>query len=133
MIAEGKVDVASRSRPDVIGMPAGVNRRSQVRYPIHCNLRFTAEVENGVAVAGVGRTLNISSRGMLLHTRSRLKPEGRISAEVDWPAAPGERAPLALLILGRVLRCDGSSVALRIVRHEFVPAPKKRSSRPSSE
>lgn len=68
---------------------------------------------------GTGRTLDISSRGMLLATEQCLRAGKRVEVSVNWPASLEGGCPLKFVALGRVVRSDERGVAVRVEQHEF--------------
>ena len=98
--------------------------RNAKRYDIGLSLRFTIRRRGRPPMPGVGRTINVSSSGMLFHTDCKLAPGDSIIAGVDWPAVAHDGAALVLLLTGYVVRFKGQSVAISISRNELVPVEK---------
>jgi len=73
----------------------------------------------GPAGRGNGRTVNISSRGVLLQTETVLPAGASIALQVAWPVKLERQIALSLHIRGYTLRSDGDFTAIRIERHEF--------------
>jgi hypothetical protein len=71
-----------------------------------------------------GRTVNISSNGVLMTSAHEVSPGTLISGVIQWPIAIGN-VPLALHILGTVVRCDHGFVAVRIGTHDLRTGPKR--------
>jgi hypothetical protein len=70
-------------------------------------------------VEGFGRTLDMSSGGILFTTESVL-PHGRmVELSVNWPVLLDGACPLKFVAVGRVLRSDGFSAVVRIEKYEF--------------
>ena len=68
---------------------------------------------------GLGKTLNMSSGGVLFTTESPL-PEGeRVELAVSWPAQLNDVLPLKLVAMGRLIRSEESQAAIAIERYEF--------------
>lgn len=122
MTIEDGSDIQRRSCSSSKRASYATDRRAYVRYPIELDLWFRATLEDGTALTGTGRSVNISSHGMLLRSDVQLKADAHIYAEVKWPARSEDGPPLVLAISGRILRCVGTKVALRIRRHGLVPA-----------
>jgi hypothetical protein len=76
---------------------------------------------------GVGKVLDISSKGVRFTTEGLLKPGTLIELLVSWPARLNDTCPLKLMIYGSVVRSDNSVAAIRIEHYEF----RTRASRPS--
>jgi hypothetical protein len=66
-----------------------------------------------------GKTLNISSSGILFTAAEALIPGRRIEMTIDWPAQLDNKCALKLVARGRVVRFAGDRAALEILQHEF--------------
>ena len=94
------------------------DRRAAVRFPIEQEVRYKVFNRNTIEV-GVGRTINMSSNGVLFTTERTLAPGERLEVSVNWPARLDHRCPLKLVTTGRVVRSDGPRAAIAIERYEF--------------
>ena len=96
------------------------DRRSSNRLPIERDVRY--KVLGGkktVRQTGTGKTLNMSSCGVLFTTETAL-PEGeRVELAVSWPAQLNDELPLKLVAMGRLVRSDDTKAAISIERYEF--------------
>jgi hypothetical protein len=96
------------------------DRRSSNRLPIEREVRY--KVLGGrktVKQTGMGKTVNMSSGGVLFTTETAL-PEGeRVELAVSWPAQLNDTLPLKLVAMGRLVRTDETQAALSIERYEF--------------
>ncbi len=73
----------------------------------------------GETVAGDGKTINISSTGILFSSQHDLVVGTLLEVSIEWPTGgPGEKAH-SLVAFGRVARASGSQLALRMERYEF--------------
>ena|SRR5258708_38125637 len=101
---------------------AGVtdDRRSSNRLPIERDVRYKVLGKNSsIKQVGMGKTVNISSGGVLFTTESPL-PEGeRVELSVSWPAQLNDIVPLKLVAMGRLVRRDEAQAAISIERYEF--------------
>lgn len=99
---------------------ANDDRRTSNRLPIERDVRYKVlGGKKSVKQVGLGRTLNISSGGVLFTTESPL-PEGeRVELAVSWPAQLNDQLPLKLVAMGRLVRTDDSRAAISIERYEF--------------
>jgi hypothetical protein len=96
-----------------------VERRGSIRYPFKEDVRYKVLQSKGVRVSGLGKTLDISSRGVLFTTSERLRPAQLVEVAVNWPATLHGTCPLQLVAKGRVVRSDNDTAAVRIERYEF--------------
>jgi hypothetical protein len=69
--------------------------------------------------AGTGRTINMSSRGLLFTTDQVLLPGRSVEVSVSWPAQLNQSCPLKLVAKGRIVRIEPGMAAVEIQSHEF--------------
>lgn len=73
----------------------------------------------GDVVAGDGKTINISSTGVLFSSQHDLIVGTLLELCIEWPTVgDGEKAH-SLVAFGRVARASGYQLALRMERYEF--------------
>jgi hypothetical protein len=94
----------------------GDDRRLHRRYPIELDCECKLQ---GTKWVGRGTTLNISSGGVALETDQGLSIHSRVEVSIHWPYMLDDRCPLRLRIIGRVVRIDGKSSAVRTEHYEF--------------
>jgi hypothetical protein len=94
-------------------------RRSHQRYPITFDVEYEVPGGNGVRLMGFGRTINISSRGVLLEISDPLPNRCRIRLSINWPFFLGGSIPLKLLMYGEIVRVAGNTIAIRVTGHTF--------------
>jgi hypothetical protein len=94
-------------------------RRRTDRFPIETDLRYTLVEAKEVSAPGTGRTLNMSSSGILFTTAAQLPLGRRVELSVDWPAQLNENCGLKLIAMGRVVRSSADSSAMRIEKYDF--------------
>jgi c-di-GMP-binding flagellar brake protein YcgR len=95
-----------------------VERRSAVRFPIDQQARYKTSSRRAVET-GAGRTVNISSSGVLFTTERPLAPGERLELSMNWPAQLDHKHPLKLVAAGRVIRASNGTAAIVIERYEF--------------
>jgi len=66
-----------------------------------------------------GKTVNISSSGVLFTSEEVLFPGRRVELSINWPAQLNSKCALKLVARGRVVRFEDGLVALEILQHEF--------------
>jgi hypothetical protein len=101
------------------------NRRSKVRYPISLSVRFTLSFKH-VPSIGFGTLVDISSKGVAFRAKAGFLTGMKVSASIGWPVVLGDQCALQLCVEGRVVRVDGSLVAVSIDRYDFRTAAKVR-------
>ena len=68
---------------------------------------------------GVGKVLDISSKGVCFTTECVLKVGTRVELSVDWPLLLDHTYPLKLMIIGHVSRSNNKAAVVRIEHYEF--------------
>jgi hypothetical protein len=89
-----------------------------VRFPIEREVRYRVQNRNTIEV-GAGKTLNMSSTGVLFTTERTLHPGERVELSVAWPAHLDNKCPLKLVMVGRVIRSLDNVAAITVERYEF--------------
>ena len=98
---------------------ANEERRSARRYPIRLPVQWKLKQEKRTPEAGIGATINLSSKGILIETGRKL-PVGRaLELSISWPFLLLRIVALQLLVVGEIVRVDGGYVAVRMLHHEF--------------
>lgn len=95
------------------------DRRGADRFPIEREVRYKVLSKKSADEAGVGRTINMSSNGILFSSEHVLLPGRRLELSVSWPAQLNNQTPLKLVARGRVTRFDGGIAAIEIQQYEF--------------
>jgi hypothetical protein len=111
-------------------MPEGTTteRRRSSRFPIEREVRYKTLNQRAEILAGIGKTLNISSSGVLFTSDHDLPVGTRLEVSISWPAQLNERCLLNLVARGRVTRHMKGQLALQIQQYEF-----RTQSRPGKE
>jgi hypothetical protein len=95
-------------------------RRATRRFAIEQELSYKVlDHRAAVPEGGAGKTLDISSKGVLFETAQRLRPGKRVEVSVNWPAQLEGGCPLKFVAVGRVVRADETRAAMHIEQHEF--------------
>lgn len=79
--------------------------------------------------SGAGKTINMSSNGILFQTEQPLSVGRRLELAVNWPAQLNNTTPLKLVAKARVVRSDSQTAAVEILQYEF--KTQARSSTPA--
>jgi PilZ domain len=103
---------------DALEMPSTERRRSS-RFPIEREIRYKTLNQRTELLAGVGKTLNISSSGVLFTSEHDMPLGTRLEVSISWPAQLNERCLLNLVARGRVTRHAKGQLALQIQQYEF--------------
>jgi hypothetical protein len=108
----------------VIEKTTPLERRSKIRYPVSLNVKYRT-VGRSNRISGVGRTLNMSSGGLLIAADQHTQLGAKIELNVEWPSLLDGMIPLQLVAVGRVVRCLESSFALSFTQYQFRTMSRK--------
>jgi hypothetical protein len=95
-----------------------VDRRRGRRYPVQLNVSYRT-VGTEASVCGIGRTVNMDSRGVLISTASPLREGTHLTLEIAWPVLLNSALPLKLVVSGDVIRLEEQRVAIHFENWEF--------------
>jgi hypothetical protein len=96
-----------------------LERRKTSRFPVREEVRYRVLQSKAVQLSGAGRTLDISSGGILFTTTEELAPGRVVELAVNWPARLDGTCLLQLVATGHVVRSNRFTSAVRIERYEF--------------
>lgn len=126
MLGQGDLSVFAAGSDRVFDMnlggaaaPSGAERRAADRFPIEREVRFRLLGKRNGHEEGTGKTVNISSNGVLFTTDKALLPGRRIEVSISWPAQLDNRCYLKLVAKGRIARQEGNRAAVEIQQYEF--------------
>jgi hypothetical protein len=94
-------------------------RRRSDRFAIEREVRYRALNKRGGEEAGEGKTLNMSSSGVLFTAGQILRPGRRIELAISWPAQLNNKCALRLVARGRIVRFENGVAAMEIQQYEF--------------
>jgi hypothetical protein len=105
-------------------MPSGriesnAERRNADRFPIEREVRYRILNKRNTYEEGTGKTINISSNGVLFTTDQILIPGKRLELSISWPAQLDNKCQLKLVARGRVARLEQGRAAIEIQQYEF--------------
>ena len=93
-------------------------RRQSTRFPIEQDVRYRLKGHRP-PVIGEGRTVNLSSRGVLFTTDRVLAKGSPVQMEINWPVLLDDSRPLKLIARGPIIWCDGEKAAMKFEGWEF--------------
>jgi hypothetical protein len=103
---------------------ASLDRRSKVRYLVRLAVQYRALA--GPNASGVGTTVNLSSKGILV--ASALCHDINVGSPVElimeWPMLLDGTVPLKLAVIGLVARSEASCLAVSLVSYDFRTSKK---------
>jgi hypothetical protein len=97
----------------------GGDRRADRRYEISLELRWKVVRRRQTIDIGSGRTIDLSSGGILFESNRPLPVGRNVELSINWPALLQNVTPLQLIAYGRIVRSDGYRSAMRMAQHEF--------------
>ncbi len=94
-------------------------RRASDRFPMERALRYKIVSKRNGDETGAGKTVNMSSNGVLFSTDGVLLPGRRVEVAINWPAQLNSKVSLKLVARGRIVRYDQGLAAMEIQQYEF--------------
>jgi hypothetical protein len=104
-------------------------RRAKWRYPLQLNVRYQT-LGMAEPIAGVGKTVNVSSGGVFINCGSTIGERTRIRVVVEWPSLLNGTTPLQLVTIGLVVRREGSGLAIAFEGYQFRTAGRRANPSP---
>jgi hypothetical protein len=95
------------------------DRRHSDRFPIMREVRYRVLHKRSGEETGAGKTINISSSGVLFTAEHLLLPGRRLELSISWPAQLNNKCALKLVARGRVVRFEEGRAAIEIQQYEF--------------
>ncbi len=108
------------------------DQRLHQRYPISLEFEYRLLSRGRVARLGFGRTLNISTGGVLFEGNDAFPVGSTVEIMLSWPFLLEGVCPLKLMLKGRVVRSNSTESAVQTTQHEFRTAGTRASRIPSS-
>jgi hypothetical protein len=109
-VSEGKMSSHQNEQND---------RRRTDRFPIEREVRYKVLNKRSGEEGGDGKTVNISSDGVLFSCQHILLPGRRLEVAINWPAQLNNKCALKLVARGRVVRFENGHAAIEILQYEF--------------
>ncbi|MBL8216324.1 MAG: PilZ domain-containing protein [Bryobacterales bacterium] len=94
-------------------------RRAADRFPIERDVRYRMLSKKSTEENGIGKTVNISSTGVLFTTDKLLIPGRRLEVSIAWPAQLNNSCALRLVARGKIVRFEQGRAAMEIQQYEF--------------
>lgn len=95
------------------------DRRASDRFPIEREVQYKVLGRRAIEESGGGKTINMSSNGVLFTAEHVLVPGKRVELAVSWPAQLNNTCRLKLVARGKVVRYEEGLAALEIQQYEF--------------
>jgi len=94
-------------------------RRAAERYAIARDIRWKLQGRRTREAPAVGRTVNISSAGVLFTIGSPVAPGKLVEVAISWPVPLDGDDQLQLIARGRLVRCFDGLAAVEFRQREF--------------
>jgi hypothetical protein len=108
----------SRRRRQAVELTS--DRRVSNRLPIERDVSYKVlGSRQTIRHSGLGKTLNMSSRGVLFTTESGLPAGAHVELAISWPAKLHDAIRLKLVAKGVLVRSDENQAAISIHSYEF--------------
>jgi hypothetical protein len=101
------------------GLARQADRRQSDRFPIEREVRYRVLSKRSAEEMGDGKTINISSSGVLFTSQHVLLPGRRLELSISWPAQLNNKCALKLVARGRIVRFEEGRAAMEIQQYEF--------------
>jgi hypothetical protein len=95
------------------------DRRSHRRYPVRVDLKYSLILPEGHVQVGRGRTINLSSGGVLFEAEASVPVNMPVELSIFWPLRAGDQAQVELHATGKTVRAKGHQVAVKFDRSRF--------------
>ena len=94
------------------------------KFPVKAALEYwisgvAKDGTHAVCQTGTGRTLAMSSRGVLFEADRKLRAGLEVTLSIAWPASLSKSVGLTLRVSGVIERADRKFAALTMTRYEF--------------
>jgi len=99
-------------------------RRSSKRVPLGQPAIVSLRRKGRKVENRTGQAISMSSSGLLLECGGDLSVGQNVEVSILWPAKHDGKTSLKLVVLGRIVRCEGDRAAVNISRTEFRTAGK---------
>jgi hypothetical protein len=97
----------------------GPHQRTKLRFQIEQEVRYKILFGQHIAETGIGRTANISSRGVWFTTEHPLATGTPVELSIDWPVLLNDSCAIQLMIYGCIVRSNEKGAAVMTERYEF--------------
>jgi hypothetical protein len=95
------------------------DRRSDRRYDIALELRWTLHTGRKVVEVGTGTTVDLASGGLLFDAGRPLPVGKKVDLSIFWPVQALNIPSMRLVVSGVVVRAHNGWTAVRTTRREF--------------
>lgn len=94
-------------------------RRSHQRFDLELPLRYKILGDGSDSTREGGKTINISSSGVLFEANEKVDVQSRLELLIQWPAQRAVKTRTKLYAEGYVVRCYGDRIAVAFTHRAF--------------
>ena len=98
---------------------AARERRKCRRYPVKLRIRYRLPQDPTAWEEGLGATHDLSAEGLSFRADRNLPIGAEVDLRIDWPMRINGAPCLCAVITGRIIRCNGTEIAVAILRSDF--------------
>jgi PilZ domain len=88
------------------------DRRSHRRYPVSVDLEYSLSSPDGYLQVGRGRTINLSSGGVLFEAEATVPENTTVDMSISWPRSE-HQVQFELHVTGKTVRAKDRQVAVK--------------------
>lgn len=89
------------------------DRRSHRRYPVSVDLEYSLSSPEGHLRVGRGRTINLSSGGVLFEAEATVPVNTTVEMSISWPLRSEHQVQFGLHVTGKTVRAKDRQVAVK--------------------
>ncbi len=109
----------ARTEEEIEQVGIAGDRRYDKRYQLQLELRWKLIRRRKIQDVGAGRTIDLSSGGILFEATKPLPVGLNVELSIAWPVLLHNVAPMQLVVSGKIVRSAGGNTAVLITAHEF--------------
>ena len=102
------------------------DRRSHHRYPVSMDLEYRLSSPEGHLQVGRGRTINLSSGGVLFEAEATVPLNTTVEMSILWPLRSEHQVRFELHVTGKTVRARDRQVAVKFDQCIFRTTTAKR-------
>ena len=119
VVGEGESDTPSKQMGRRPSQTNAIDRRDARRFPLETEVHWRGVGARDKISPGRGRSINMSSNGVLFTTARPLRVGSRVELSIHWPVSLDDVCPLKLVMQGRITRAAEKAAAITFDRYEF--------------
>ena len=119
VLSHARNEAAGLTKVQPLSRTSGsTDRRTKARYNMELGVRFFPP-GMGARFCAVGKTVNVSSGGLLIVSPCQVSERTELQLMLEWPSKLDGRIPLQLVVRGTVVRSEPTRFAVALRSHHF--------------